>query len=212
MILTVTVEAFFNKYVFDWMFPDIENCIKAHANYAVAALLMIYTENIGSLIEGHLGLSKHAEADFNKFIEYFEFKSDSNYYKNFQVNYKESGSSSIHKANIYKAFRCGFIHEYAPKFPCEVVNHSDRIDHCTADEPGIGWVNPPPEYDTSSSSGYVPLKAGKPHLKFHTNAYFRDFKSAANRVYDRISKVKDPTLISTGEISLKRVLGRTLEI
>ncbi len=213
MAITETkVREFFEKHFLEWMCSDIKNCIGARANFAVAALLMTYTENIGSFIEGHLGSSGTAEPDFNKFLGFFEFKGDRNYYKDFEIRYKDSKSDAVQRANIYKAFRCGLIHEYAPKFPCVIENHGDRIDYFTKEDAGIAWIVPPlSTVNVSSYSGYIPLpKAGKPFLRFHTNAYFRDFKNALNEVYDTVFNRKDPILISKAQTSLEKVLGRTL--
>jgi hypothetical protein len=209
---TITVEGFFDQYVFKWMFSDIENCIKAKANFAVAALLMTYTENIGSLIEGNLGLSGTSESDFNKFLEYFDFNDDPFYYKIFKITYHDPNPPKITTANIYRAFRCGLIHEYAPKIPCVVENHSDRVDHYEKNDPGIGWVYPPQDYDISNSSGYVPLKAGKPYLRFHTNAFYRDFKKAVEKIYKKINAKDSEVIHHKSQISIARVLSRKLII
>jgi len=205
---------FFRKYVLGWMCSDIENCIKAKANFAVAALLMTYTENTGALIEGHLGLTGTSEKDFNTFLEYFDFKTDSNYYRDFKIKYQDSNSSAVQTANIYKAFRCGLIHEYAPKFPCAIENHSDNIDHFTENDPGIGWCYPAVSINFTSysgSSGYMPqTTAAGPFLRFHTNAYFRDFKNALSKIFEKISVQQNQILINNVQTSLDRVLGRKI--
>lgn len=131
---------FFQKYIFEWMYSDIENCIKAKANLVVATILMSYTENIGALIEGNLGEERTSEKNFNEFLKYFEFKGDQNYYQNFKIKYQEADSSVIKEANIYKAFRCGLIHEYSPKIPCIIHNNPDRADHFAEEDAGISLV------------------------------------------------------------------------
>ena len=204
---------FFQKYILGWMCNDIENCIKAKANFAVAALLMTYTENIGVLIEGHLGLTGTGGPDFNKFLEYLDFKGDPNYYRNFEIKYQDSNSPVVQTANIYKAFRCGLIHEYAPKFQCVIENHSDNIYHFTEHDLGIGWCYPVNSSGSIGYSGYIPpTDTSKPFLRFHTNAYFRDFKNALHKIYDKISVQQDPILINNVQTSLERIFTRKLII
>jgi hypothetical protein len=96
---------FFKQYILGWMCTDIENCIKARANYAVAALLMSYSENVGALIEGHLGLSGKSEKGFNTFLGYLDFNDNWDYYNQFVIKYQESGSTSTQAVGIYRAFR-----------------------------------------------------------------------------------------------------------
>jgi len=200
---------FFKQYILGWMCTDIENCIKARANYAVAALLMSYSENVGTLIEGHLGLSGTSESDFNKFLEYLEFNGDPNYYKDFKIKYQDSGSSSVKTVGIYKAVRCGLIHEYSPKVSCIIENNSDNVDNCRKDDPGIGWQNPGTSSSSMGYSGYMPsVNTTTPTLRFQTNAYFRDFRNALNKIYRNISI--DTVLLNNVRKSLERVSNRKL--
>ena len=192
------------------MCTDIENCIKGKANFAVAALLMIYSENVGALIEGHLGLTNTSGLDFRKFLEQLEFNGNPDYYKNFQIRYQESPSSVIKTIDIYTAFRCGLIHEYAPKVTCIIENHSDDINRFERTDPGIGWHTPASPSGSVGYSGYMaPVHPTRtPALRFHTNAYFRDFRNAVNKIYKNIST--DPTLLKNIEISVQRVSNRQL--
>lgn len=203
---------YFDKYVLGWMCSDIENCIKAKANLAVAALLMTYSENIGALIEGNLGRLGSSESDFNKFLEHLQFKADRNYYKGFEIKYKDPSSMSIQSVNIYKAFRCGLIHEYAPKVRCVIENHSDSIDHFSEDDPGIGWYVQVSRVTYSERSDYVPPGHSITHkgLRFHTNAYFRDFKRALHSIRNKMETDQD--LMNRIRTSLERVFNRTLII
>lgn len=105
---------YFQEYIFGFLYADVENCIKAKANFAVAALLMSYTENVGALITGNLGLSRNSKTDFKVFLEYFTFQKDTNYYKGFKIKFKEEGEAKDSEIAIYEAFRCGLIHEYFP--------------------------------------------------------------------------------------------------
>jgi hypothetical protein len=208
-----TVFEYFDKYVLVWMCSDIENCIKAKANVAVAALLMTYTENVGALIGGNLGRLGTSESDFNRFLEQLQFKGNSDYYKGFEIRYTDPGSPDVQSVNIYKAFRCGFIHEYGAKVPCVVENHPDNINHFSDDDPGIGWcAQVSVVYDGSNRSDYVPPQYSikKKFLRFHTNAYFRDFKRALHNIRNNMGTDQD--LMKRMKISLGRVFNRTLII
>jgi len=200
---------FFKQYILEWMCNDIGGCIKARANVAVAALLMSYSENVGALIEGHLGLAGTSGADFRKFLEYLEFNGDPDYYKNFQVRYQESPSSAIRSIDIYTAFRCGLIHEYTPKVICVIENNSDNIDNYSKDVPGIGLYNPQSSSGFSGYSGYMPRPTTTGSaLRFHTNAYFRDFRNGLNRIYKDMST--DLGLLNKVKESVERVTSRKL--
>lgn len=206
-----TVFEYFDKYVLGWMCSDIENCIKAKANVAVATLLMTYTENVGALIEGNLGCLHTSESDFNRCLEQLQFKADSNYYKGFEVKYRDSASTHVQSANIYKAFRCGLIHEYGPKVPCAVQNDPNRTDNVSEDVSGIGWFTQSSVVsDTSSRSDYIPPEYSikKKTLIFNTNAYFRDFKRALQSIRNKMATDKE--LMARMKTSIERVLNRTL--
>ena len=176
------------------MYSDIGNCIKARANFAVATILMAYTEKIGALINGNLGKSGTSKHDFNTFIEYLDFKGDREHYKNFKIQYKEDPSQNIKTIYIYEAFRCGFVHEYFPKLPCLVHNNANDINQFVEDDAGIDWIN----------------HEGKKTLRFHTNAYFRDFRKAIDEIYKQIFVQNDPGIIVNIENSLKRILNRVI--
>lgn len=192
--------SYFNQFVFNFIYRDLENCINARANFLVAQALMSYTEYIGALINGHLGISSHSEEDFNKLLEYFDWNGDGTYYQNFEIRYKETSTSTrINNLNIYKAFRCGLIHEYLPKLPATIHNNPEKLhvgkifDYCIDKDQGIGWI---PE-------------GGNLVLRFHTNAYFRDFKKAIDKVVKKISD-NDPEIISNITTSLERIYSREL--
>lgn len=181
---------YFQEYIFGFMFNDIENCIKAKANFAVATLLMAYTEKIGSLTSGHLGLSGHSEKDFDECLKYFEFQGKPDYYKDFKIKYEENGKEN--EIGIYKAFRCGLIHQYFPKIPCITHNNSDSVDHVIDTDAGIGWIQ----------------HNGIKTLRFHTNAYYRDFKKAVDKIFRQIFVQDDPEITTGVEKSLKRIFDR----
>lgn len=141
-------------------------------------------------------MSGTSQNDFNYFLEYLEFKGNHNYYKNFNIEYRERPFKPIKKLNIYKTFRCGFIHEYFPKVKCIVHNNPDAINHFIEDDAGIGWIN----------------HKGQTTLRFHTNAYFRDFKNGIDKIHKQIFVQNDPGIILNIENSLKRILNREIII
>jgi hypothetical protein len=188
------VLGYFRKYIFGFIFNDIENCILAKANFAVATILMSNTEYVGALISGNLGLSGHSKSDFNKFLDYFEFNCDSDYYRNFEIEFRDSNKTS--KVGIYEAFRCGLIHEYFPKISCIINNNADNVNNFLADDAGIGWIQ---HSDTKT-------------LRFHTNAFYRDFKKAVDKVYRQVLIQNDPGITVNIENSLNRIFSRALII
>ncbi len=185
---------YFQKFIFGSMYTDLENCIKVKTNFAVAALLMSYTENFGGLIAGNLGVIGHSKADFNAFLEYFSFKDDAAYYKDFKIKFLEENQKK--EIGIYEAFRCGLIHEGLPKLPRIIHNNADNVGHYVETDAGIGWI----------------MHEGHETLRFHTNAYYRDFKNAVDKVFRKVFIHNDPGITTKIENSLKRVFGRELII
>ena len=154
---------FYRNVFYGFMCQDIEQCIKARANYSVALLLMTYTEILGGLLTGNLGLVGHSKSNFNKGISQLAWVDDLGYYKNFRAVVKEKGEWK--KYDIYKLVRCGLVHEYFVKGGGIVHNNSDAVDHCNAEDAGIGWIN----------------HRGKRVLRFHNNAYYRDFREGITK-------------------------------
>lgn len=192
---------YWQQYVTGFIYCDIQKCIEAKANFTVAQALMSYTEYIGALIEGHLGESGHSRDDFNAFLQYFSWNDDENYYQNLKIKYKEKPSAKEKKMDIYTAFRCGLIHEYSPKLPCIVHNNPEEVNdgegnmvYCIDDDAGIGWIN----------------HHGQRVLRFHNNAYFRDFKAAADKVFRQVFVQNDPGITANIETSIKRIYTREL--
>jgi hypothetical protein len=63
------IEGFFSSVVEIWIYNDIANCIRAKANFAVALALMSYTEFLGGLYSGKLGLKNESRSNFNNGME-----------------------------------------------------------------------------------------------------------------------------------------------
>ena len=182
---------YFQEYIFGFIFRDIERCVEAKANYVVALALLSYTEYIGGLITGKLGLKKESAENFNTALEYFEFNGDKNYYKDFKVKYTdENGKKS--EADIYKMFRCGLVHEYFVKGDSFIHNNPSGL--VEPEDAGIGWIG----------------DAGQRRLRFHTNAYFRDFKNAVMKLYKLLIVDREPNLLKNFNKALDRLENRKI--
>lgn len=195
--------SYWQGYIAGFIFSDVQKCIEATANFAVAQSLMSYTEFMGALIEGNLGETGHSHDDFNAFLQYFSWNGDDNYYSNFKITYKEKPSAKEKSLDIYTAFRCGLVHEYLPKLPSMIHNNpkpvndgSGNMVYCIDGDAGIGWIN----------------HSGEKVLRFHNNAYFRDFKVAADKVFRQIFVQNDPLITANAEKSLKRIFTRELVV
>jgi hypothetical protein len=192
------IKAYFKEYIFGFIFNDIQTCIKAKANYTVALALLSYTEFIGGLVNGTLGLQGKSQEQFNKALDYFEWKRDKNYYKNFTHKYKDV-DFQIKNGNIYTLFRCGLAHEYFIKGDSLVHNNSDGY----IDEKGVYYCD-----------GCIDSDAGvqviNKKLRFHNNAYFRDFKKAVIKYYEKLTEDKDQELLSNFNNALDRITVRQI--
>lgn len=105
----IPVDTFFQKYVFGFIFTDIEREIalgateKGGGNLLAALGLLCYTEFMGGFVTGKIGqgLSK----------------------KNFDAFLHLMGSdyrALSQRANVYDVFRCGMAHEYLVKGNCGI--------------------------------------------------------------------------------------------
>jgi len=103
------VEAFFEKYVFGFIFTDIKREIalastpRGGGNLLAALGLLCYTAVLGGVDRGTWDQGQGA-ANFNAFLDRMGLA-----YQAFRQ-----------KVNVYKVFRCGMAHEYGTKQPCAV--------------------------------------------------------------------------------------------
>lgn len=192
------IEKYFKEYIFGFIFNDIQNCIKSKANYAVALLLLSYTEFIGGLINGTIGLQGKSQEQFNKALEYFDWSGDEKYYKNFKQKYRDT-DFQIKEGNIYTLFRCGLAHEYFIKGDSFVYNNPDGY----RDDKGIFYC----EGCIDNDAG-VQVIDGR--LRFHTNAYFRDFKNAVQKYYEKLIEEKDQNLLNAYNSARDRISVREI--
>lgn len=125
---------FFHEYIFGFIFNDIQNCIKATADYTVALALLSYTEFLGGLINGKLGLEKWSKKNFGKALDYFpkQYKSLKNIKIEYYVNKKRQ-----EKMGLYEIFRYGLAHEYFIKGGRKISCVWNNPNGYTADHIGV---------------------------------------------------------------------------
>ena len=184
----------FDEFIFGFIYHDIDRCIRARANYVVALALLSYTEYLGGLISGNLG-SKHKgipSSNFKKALKYFPNEYDSIDLA-LKIEYPDK-SGKIQKDNgIYGVFRCGLVHEYFVKGLATINNNPDG--HAVGVRIGIEIKAIPPE---------DPLyKVSQKRLLFRTNEYFRDFKLAAEKIYQELVTAFDAGQLSVGKGQFK---------
>ena len=182
---------FFDEYIFGFIFNDIDRCIHARANYVVALSLLSYTEYIGGLITGKLGIRNESSNNFNAAMEYFECNGDRKYYKDFKMHYTDENNKTS-DADIYKIFRCGLVHEYFVKGDSFVHNETSYLP---SEDKGVSWE----------------LVDGKERLRFHCNAYFRDFRNAVKKYYKLLIIDKDPNLLKNFNEALDKIESRKIK-
>ena len=186
----------FQEFIFGFIYYDIEHCIEVRANYAVALALLSYTEYIGGLISGNLGLRRSPE-NFRKALEYFP-KDYDDFDSSIKVEYKDDKGKTITETGIYSLFRCGMVHEFFIKGRGTVINNPDG--HAEAHRIGIEVMK------VEMFSTGVEEKL----LILRTNEYFRDFKVAVEKIYERLILDSDPKLLKGFNKSLDRIDARRI--
>jgi len=179
---------FFQEYIFGFIYNDIQNCIKAGANYVVALALLSYTEFLGGLITGNLGLDRKSSENFNQALKYFPREyCDLN--SRIKVEFTDTSNRKDTKEDIYSIFRCGLAHEYfikGRKFSCV-------------------WNNP-----NGFTAKHIGIKKEKGGLIFYNNEYFRDFKKAVMKFYEELIADKNKIKITSFSNALNRLESRKL--
>lgn len=87
----------FDEYEFGFMRSDIDAPIRRNANYLAALGLVTYTEIMGGLRTGDLGIKRTSAANFNAFLPYLG------------TDYELLKTQGI---DIYSLVRCGLVHNY----------------------------------------------------------------------------------------------------
>ena len=178
---------FIDTYIQGFIYNDIERCIKAEASHVVALALLSYTEFIGGLISGNFGKNS-ASKNFGRALKLFP----EGYIKvnsSIQLRYVDKGNLITRKTGIYDVFRCGLVHEYFIKGHALIYNNPDGH---TDEHIGILIKEQIIEFPVETGLPPYPSR----YLEFHTNEYFRDFKSAVGKIIKLL-------LIDRDEKSLK---------
>lgn len=189
---------YFHEFIFGFIYHDIDQCIRAQANYVVALALLSYTEYLGALVSGHIGLGNKGRQSFRKALSYFpeEYKQvndsiviqyvDKDGKPVLEKKGKKKGKPKQEK-EIYGLFRCGLVHEYFIKGESIIYND--------------------PYGPTKSHIGIIKT-GGK--LEFHTNEYFRDFRLAIDKIYKLLVLDSNPKLMEGFNKSLDRISSRKI--
>jgi hypothetical protein len=189
------VNEFFREYVDGFMWGDIEATIKARANYVAALALLNYTEVLGGLANGKLGLRNVARECFGDGLSLMEWKGDANYYKNFKVVLTD-GASAPRDAEPWEVFRCGLAHEYFAKGIAGIDNNDTYADPRACDPDNAGYM-------------WRALEAGgPPYLRFFTNAYYRDLRAGSDALHTRVMPQGQPR--TNFETAVARISARGL--
>lgn len=178
------IDSYFNEYIDGFMFGDIRSCVAAKANFGVALMLLSYTEHLGALADGNLGVKGKSRESFNVGLSLMSWKQDANYYKNFRINLSHNESSKL--VEPYEVFRCGFSHEYFAKGLAMVANDPEGAND--PETPGYGWKGPRLFFCTNSFAR--DLRAGFTRLKelvLAGGAYRTNFEASFSRVMNQIA-------------------------
>jgi len=184
------IESYFEEFVFGLISGDCDAVIRARANYSAALCLLSYTEFVGGLVDGSLGKSGASRKRFNHALSYFRWNGDENYYRDFKLRFVDLDGKEK-DGDIYGLFRCGLAHEYFVKGDSFLHNNPDG--RCVPEDAGVQVI----EHD------------GEKRLRFHTNAYFRDFKDACKRYYEDL-KAGDTDLAAKLNEALDRIESRSI--
>ncbi len=195
---------FIDTYIKGFIYNDIERCLKAEASHVVALALLSYTEFIGGLISGNLGKKGHAEKNFERSLKYFpeEYRKVNS---SIQLQYFDKGKPISRPTGIYEVFRCGLVHEYFIKRHVLIYNNPDGH----ADE-HIGILRKEQIIEFPAETGLPPYPSI--HLEFHTNEYFRDFKSAVGKIINLLPIDRDKKLLKGFHESLDRIRLRRIVV
>ena len=188
------IEVFFQEIIFGIIYPQIEQCMNAKANYVVALALLSYTELIGGLASGNLGLEGKSRANFDEALKYFPEayrKVDSK----IKVKYTDGNGKPREDKGIYGVYRCGVVHEFLIKgVNAGVADISGR----PANESRVGV------------SLATTVNSNEKLLTFFPKEYFRDFKSATCQIYKKLVVDCDHKLLEGFNKSLEMYYSREI--
>ena len=93
------IDAFFQEYVFGFMFNDIVRALNTGTNFLVALGLSVYTEAMCGLVTVHLRDPNWSRRNYEAFLPYLGHPYE-----------------KLHdQIDLYKRVRCGLVHEYFVK-------------------------------------------------------------------------------------------------
>jgi len=177
---------FFQDFIYGFIYHDIDSCIKVGANYIVALSLLSYTEFIGGLITGNLGLEGNSKKNFNETLKYFPKA----YEKAADIKLQYTiGTKIEQEKGLYEIFRCGLAHEYFIK--------GKNIT--------IVWNNP-----NGFTARHIGFKKRYGKLIFYNNEYYRDFKNAIQEFYKELIVKEDALKINNFSVALNRLESRKM--
>ena len=101
--------AVFDEYIFGFMRSDIQAAIKGNAAQLAALGLVSYTEVLGGLCTGKLGLIGHSGSNFKAFIPYLG------------KDYEDLQTRGV---NVYHNVRCALVHSYFIKGESTIDMHA----------------------------------------------------------------------------------------
>ena len=105
------IRLFFEIIVFGWMQNDVTAALQERA-YLLAALGFVsYTETLGGLVTGKLGVRHESAKNFRAFLPYLE---------------RDYAALRAQGVDLYDWARCGLVHEYFPKRGAAVVDIPER--------------------------------------------------------------------------------------
>jgi hypothetical protein len=104
----------FTEYIFGFMQADLKAAINGKANYLAALGLVSYTEVLGGLKTGKLGLRGQSKANFEAFLPYLG----------------EDYTKAQDAIQVYSDIRCALVHQY-------FISGNSTIWTGSTDGPGI---------------------------------------------------------------------------
>lgn len=90
------IESFWKEYIDGFIFNDLNNCVRAGANYLVALGEMCYIDFLGKLMTGK---ANNSQGNFKRFVR----------------AYLPQYSRRVFLNKLYREFRSGLVHAYFPE-------------------------------------------------------------------------------------------------
>ncbi len=184
MVSDQDVTAWFNQWIGAFMIGDVQKAIVGTQNFGAALMLLCYTEVLGAISKGLLGIRGNERDNFKAGLSLLDgaalAESATNgptYYSGFAIQRKSpTPGSSFQQSSLYDVLRCGMVHEYWAKGTVQVSNNP-------ADPTGMGCLG-------TNGVAWAP---GTPVLVFNVNAYSRHFQAGAVALYSAIIADKAST-------------------